>query len=81
MHLVSFVAHAYLIVLSSWFGCFLRVGYPSGVTYSYTDGASEFAVTKPDKSIRDNAWTVVWIYLLMAIANILFQVRDQHIIA
>lgn len=72
---MSFVAHAYLIVLSSWFGCFLRVGYPSGANYTYKDGTSEFSISKPDKGINENAWTVIWIYLLMAVANILFQVR------
>lgn len=73
VHLVSFVAHFYLIYCSTWFGCFLHVGFP--VSEKYQDNSSDLNITleRPTSKVSGNAWTSIWCYCLVTLAIILFQ--------
>lgn len=73
VHLVSFVAHAYLIVLSSWLGCFLRIGYPDAKHFAFNSSLKPESLTTSGNEIYKNPWTVTWVYILLCMANLMFQ--------
>ena len=74
VHLVSFVVHVYLIILSTWFGCFLHTGR-IGEKFELSTGAA----VKADDDIKTSVWMVFWCYLLMCIANFSYQgLLDMH---
>ncbi|GMH37834.1 hypothetical protein BSKO_05707 [Bryopsis sp. KO-2023] len=71
VHLVSFTAHAYLIIVSTWFGCFLRVGYP-GEKFQAMLNDNVSLVRRPTP-VDQKWWTVVVCYLLVTAASVMFQ--------
>ena len=76
VHLVSFVVHVYLFVLSTWFGCFLHTGR-LGEKFVFREGNTVFR--KDRDEISDSPWMVFWCYALITLANITFQgLLDMH---
>lgn len=73
VHLVSFVAHFYLIYCSTWFGCFLHAGFPVGETFQGTSGDLNITLSRPSAEVSRNPWTAVWCYGLVTLGIILFQ--------
>lgn len=74
VHLVSFVVHMYLIVLSTWFGCFLHTGRAGEQFLS--EGV---LISKAPDKIETSAWMVFWCYLLMFISVTMCQgLLDMH---
>lgn len=72
MALVSLSVHFYLVLLSTWFGAVLHVGY-AGDDYDVSlasagGGFSPIAgsMVRARKELRSNAWLCIWAYLIMA---------------
>lgn len=79
VHLVSFVAHVYLMVTATWYGAFLYVGFPVEESFTPGVGQKDVILYKPNGDVSDNYWTIVWCYFFVFVANIMFQgLLDLH---
>jgi len=79
VHLVSFVAHVYLLVTATWYGAFLYVGFPVEERFNTRVTGEDVSLYKGNRDVSDSYWTVVWCYFFVFLANIMFQgLLDLH---